>query len=325
MPGYSRRRRFAVAAAAAAMLAFALEPALAFGDKGHEVIALVARARLSARAVAEVDRLLQGDRDGLVMRDGGRTSDSFERQATWADYFRDAQRAPGVGAANIHSSSWHFVDIDIRGGTLARACFGFPPLAPGTPASDGADPDCVVDKIEQFAAELGSPSTSDDEKRLALKYLLHLVGDVHQPLHASDDGDRGGNRKHASVDGAAAVPLHRHWDVTFVECIAVGPGRPDPTARQIAAALARASAHEITEWQGRPDARRWAFESFALSRRHVYGSLPAPRGARGEGDVYALSPAYVEQATRETARQLSKAGFRLAAILNQAFAAARPR
>ena len=305
------------------MLALAVEPALAFGDKGHEVIALVARAHLSARAAAAVDRLLHGDRDGLVMRDGGKTSDSFERQATWADYFRDAQRAPGVAAEKIHSYSWHFVDIEIRAGTLAAACFGFPALAPETPASEGADPDCVVDKIEQFAAELGSPSTSDDEKRLALKYLLHLVGDVHQPLHASDDGDHGGNGKRASVGSAAALPLHRHWDVTFVERIAARPGRPDPTPRQIVDALPKPSAQEIAEWQGRPDARRWALESFALARRHVYASLPAPvPGARGEGDVYALGPAYVQQATRITARQLSKAGFRLAAILDQAFGAA---
>jgi nuclease S1 len=113
--------------------------------------------------------------------------------------------------------------------------------------------------------------------------------------------------------------------VTFVERIAARPGRPDPTPPQIAAALPKPSAREMAEWQGHPDARRWALESFALSRRHVYRGLPVPLpGTRGEGDVYPLSPAYVAQATRITARQLSKAGFRLAAILNRAFAAAAP-
>jgi nuclease S1 len=113
--------------------------------------------------------------------------------------------------------------------------------------------------------------------------------------------------------------------VAFVERIAARPGRPDPTPPQIAAALPKPSPDELAEWQGRPDPGRWALESFALSRRHVYGGLPAPvPGARGDGDVYALGPAYVAQATRVTARQLSKAGFRLAAILNRAFAAAAP-
>ena len=61
------------------------------------------------------------------------------------------------------------------------------------PASAGSAQDCVVDKIDEFEAELASPSTAPAERLLALKYLLHFIGDLHQPLHASDNEDRGGN------------------------------------------------------------------------------------------------------------------------------------
>ena len=301
------------------------ERAAAFGDKGHEVVALVAQAHLSGRAKAEVERLLQGDREGLAMRDGGNTSESFARQATWADYYRDAQRNGNAAPEAIHSYSWHFIDLELRGGTIDEACFGFPALPPATPASAGVDPACVVDKIAQFAAELASPSIGDDEKRIALKYLLHLVGDVHQPLHAGDDGDHGGNGKRASVGAGRPAPLHHHWDVTFVERIAGRPGRPGFTAAQIAKALPTLSAGEIAEARLPADPRRWALESFALARDHAYGALPVPVAAGdGSGPVYLLGPGYVEKATELTARQLSKAGLRLAALLDRVFAEVPP-
>jgi uncharacterized glyoxalase superfamily protein PhnB len=61
-----------------------------------------------------------------------------------------------------------------------------------TLASLGPADDCIVDKIDEFTAELESPATSDPERRLALQFLLHFVGDVHQPLHAGDDHARDG-------------------------------------------------------------------------------------------------------------------------------------
>ena len=96
---------------------------------------------------------------------------------------------------------WHFVDIEVVAPNLDAACFGHLPLPAGVLASEGSPQACVVDKFEQFAGELGDPTTGAPERLLALKFLLHLVGDVHQPLHAADDHDAGGNRKLAAAEG----------------------------------------------------------------------------------------------------------------------------
>ncbi|WLA46706.1 MULTISPECIES: S1/P1 nuclease [Bradyrhizobium] len=75
----------------------------------------------------------------------------------------------------------------------------------------------MVDKSQQFAAELANPATDVEEQVAALKFLLHFVGDVHQPLHSSDDHDRGGNAKRVSATGLSAGNLHHFWDTEFVD------------------------------------------------------------------------------------------------------------
>jgi hypothetical protein len=84
------------------------------------------------------------------------------------------------------------------------ACFGRNPLPAGTLASDGDKMACVVDKVSQFAAELEASGTDVEERLVALKFLLHLVGDMHQPLHASDNKDNGGQQRQG--DGGRLQP-----------------------------------------------------------------------------------------------------------------------
>jgi hypothetical protein len=305
--------------AAAAFLATAfgaMDAARAFGDEGHEVVALVARAQLTPRAAAEADRLLKLDPSAFEMRDGGTTSDSWERQATWADYYRDSQRRAGALPEQIHSYAWHFVDIELNGGTLESACFAFPKGAPGTPASQGPDPDCIVNKIEQFSAELASPEVPDAEKAIALKFLMHFVGDIHQPLHAADNLDHGGNSETATV-GATKLALHAHWDTTFVTLIGAAAGQSQSDPKAVVAALGTPTPTQAAQWSGPANPRAWALESYALAQSYVYGPLPAPTKS-GSTNVYALSAAYVKNATAVTANQLLKAGYRLAALLNTA-------
>ena len=103
-------------------------------------------------------------------------------------------------------------------------------LLAGMVASNGPTQACVVDKIEQFAAELADPKTDPEERLIALKFILHLVGDLHQPLHAADDHDPGGNRKHVAADGFQPGNLHHYWDVEFVEHLGTDP-------RQVAGAI----------------------------------------------------------------------------------------
>jgi hypothetical protein len=314
-PTPQRGARAVPAFIAAALTLMACAEAHAWGDLGHEVVALVARSQLTPKAAAEVDRLLALDTDPLKMRDGVMTNASFARQATWADYYRDAQRGDGRTPEQIHSYSWHFVDIELQGGSLETACFGFPKPDPGTPASQGTDPECVVDKIEQFAHELAAPFTPDAEKLLALKFLLHFVGDVHQPLHASDAMDRGGNDKSATVPGGkAAAALHHHWDDTFVQLIGAPQGKVQTDPAAIAAALRTPADWERSQWLAASSPRTWALEAYRLSQNYVYGSLPPP--SAGPKPVYALDARYVDNAVKVAADQLEKAGYRLAALLN---------
>jgi len=145
-------------------------PALAWGDKGHEIIAAIARDRLTPQARAFVDAILATDSDTL-------TAPDMVARATWADKWRDS--------GHRETASWHFVDLELSAPKLATACFNFP--KPSDPPSAGPSQDCVVDKIDEFEKELGDPGTAPAERLLALKYLLHFVGDVHQPLHSSDN------------------------------------------------------------------------------------------------------------------------------------------
>jgi hypothetical protein len=86
---------------------------------------------------------------------------------------------------------------------LALACFGYPPLPPAVSASKGPPEACVVDKIDQFAAELGDPATGASEQLLALKFLLHVIGDLHQP----STGDLTGEAAFAQIEFATDSPL----------------------------------------------------------------------------------------------------------------------
>jgi hypothetical protein len=288
-------------AAACALIALctAAERALAWGDEGHEVIALVAEHFLTPAARSAVDRILAGDDTGLVERD-------LAHEATWADKYRDSDR-DGARVHYLGTRDWHFVDLEIRDGAdLRRACHGRPRPPPGIPAADGPAEDCVVDKIEEFSAELADPRTDPRERRLALQFLLHFVGDLHQPLHASDDHDQGGNRKFASGPGLREDNLHRHWDVAFVERL--GPNSAFIAQRLIAGI----SEAERRQWAlGTAD--DWALETYGVAKSHAYGLLPAPSGS----EFYRLPQAYLDDAAAVTAQQLSKAGVRLAELLNR--------
>jgi len=271
--------------------------ALAWGDDGHKVVALIAQSFLDSDALKRVNALLAADTDSLTAHD-------IASAATWADKFRDSNR----NGARQKTSQWHFVDIEITAPDLDAACFNHPPIPSGTVASDGPAIDCVVDKIQEFAAELTNPATDPEEQVVALKFLLHFVGDLHQPLHSSDDNDRGGNNKKVSAAGFRAGNLHHYWDTEFVDQLETDP-------KSIASDLiGHISRDQVSTWQaGSPS--DWAMESFQVAKDDAYGQLPEP-SARGS---FRLSDEYVTTATEDVALQLSKAGVRLAFVLNNAF------
>lgn len=270
-------------------------PAHAWGDEGHEVIALVADALLAPAARKQVDALLALDEDPLTEHD-------IAAEATWADHLRNSN----ADGARSQTRQWHFVDIELRNPSLAEACFGHPSLSPGALASRGPAAACIVDKIDQFAAELSARETPPDERLAALKFLLHFVGDLHQPLHAADDFDRGGNDERVSAEGFRAGNLHHFWDTEFVRMLGADPAS---VARLLLATLTQA---DRRRWvAGSPS--DWALESFQIAKRDAYGLLPPPT-RRG---TYRLDPNYIDVAIRDVRTQLTKAGVRLAFVLDR--------
>jgi len=189
--------------------------ALAWGDEGHEIIARVADAFLYPGKRGTVGAMLADDPDNV-------TAPGIERDATWADRYRDSDRN-GSRQRYEQTRQWHFVDVELADPNLDRARFGHPSLPAGTVASNGPSQACVVDKIEQFLAELSDAKTDPEERLVALKFVLHLVGDLHQPLHAANDHDAGGNRKRVAAEGFRPGSLHHFWDTELVARLATDP------------------------------------------------------------------------------------------------------
>jgi hypothetical protein len=237
--------RAACAAITGSILCVLSAPAFAWGDTGHRVIGLIAAHYLQPGVQQKVQAMLAGDTSKLAV------STSISDEATWADKYRDSDRNTTKVRYNL-TQEWHFVDIEIQGPDFDSACFNHP--APSPKASEGPAKDCVVDRINAFSAELKNANTDPDERRLALQFLLHFVGDAHQPLHASDDHDKGGNDKKAKSDGEATGSLHHYWDVVFV-------ARLGGTPTQIADSLIKTvKASDVKAWsKGTP--KSWALQS----------------------------------------------------------------
>ena len=275
----------------------------AWGDAGHKVIGVIAYSRLTPIVKRKVDTLLAADKDDL-------TAEDFVSRTIWADKYRESDRQT-TKIRYEATRKWHFADIDIKTGDIDGACEHHPKLPRGTPASAGPANNCVIDKIEQFIVELRNPFIAKPEKILALKFLMHFIGDLHQPLHAADNKDLGGND--VAVLLAEDIPstnLHFYWDNYIVERLGSDP-------RLIGAALNRKiSTGTIDAWsKGTPIT--WAKDSFRRAKTVVYNfaglqEFADDRGAKG----VRLDDAYENSALIAARQQLSKAGVRLAAVLN---------
>lgn len=280
-----------------AMTSVALSaPAAAWGFEGHEIIATIARDRLTPAVRDRVDAILAADTDTL-------TAPDMISRSTWADACRNA--------GHRETASWHFVDNELAKPDIKTACFGFP--TPAQLPSSGPAEDCVVDKVTEFAAELADPGTSDGERLLALKYLLHFVGDLHQPLHAADNQDRGGNCVLVALGGSRTVNLHAYWDTTVVNALGTDP-------RAVATKLeSQITAANVKSWQkGKP--ADWAVEAFKVAQSTAYQAGSKP-GCPSNAAATTLPNSYPAKADAAAALQLKRAGVRLAQMLNGAWGA----
>ena len=289
-------------------------PALAWGDKGHQIIGHIAYGMLTPAARAKADALLAADKDPLTPPD-------FVSRAEWADVWRNA------GDRKLHYAQthlWHFVDLELSGPDLDAACHHFPPLKPGTLASNGPAADCLTAKVIQFQAELADPKLPAAERLMALKFVMNLVGDIEQPFHASDDHDDHGNCEYVlAKPGGERWQLHHYWDDAAVDDLIAADARRNPaddTLEKTAARLAgEIEPAEKALWQT-GDAKDWSLQSFRAAKSIGYALPSRPACAAKPADYPAilLSAAYQARTQAAVRTELKQAGVRLALMLNTA-------
>lgn len=294
--------------------------ALAWGDDGHEIVAKIAQSYLNPTVATKVSTLLSADTaDGL-------TASDFVSRATWADKYRDSDRPHGPRYEGTHN--WHFVDIPLSTAADANAVGAaetsqcpYPALRGQTASLGAPAKDCVIDKIRQFEIELSDPATPKPERIFALKFLLHFVGDVHQPLHAVDDNDQGANCVWIKPQGAK-VKLHSWWDNALISEIENGRDVTDTAAALRAEITPALKASWETD-----DPASWAAESFLAAKSVGYNlqSATLPTCAtENVHDPLPLPDGYDAAAQATAKTQLEKAGVRLAFVLNKALAGVTP-
>ena len=315
-----RLRLLGTVFAIVAVLGVASE-ARAWGCEGHQITALIAETHMTSHARSEALKVLAlGPIDPNLPRSCSAAGlDAFVDASTWADDER---------AVRPETGPWHFVDIP-RGATKAD-------IAKYCPIEAG----CVISALTQQLEVLRLHSSSAQERGDALRYVIHLVGDIHQPLHTSTNNDRGGNCVPVSFFGREPVEtnlaqqtyssnLHEVWDVEIIECFSQGR-----SPQQIAAELDRRLAppyHELKRTS--PSFQEWAWESHEVAETTAYGKLPhkvaieQPRevaSCADDNDMAGrmlrlhvlLGKSYQHRAAAVVQEQLEKAGLRLAALLN---------
>lgn len=245
------------AAAVTASVVFSAA-AQAWGADAHRLVAQLAQTQLTPAARTEVDRLLAFEAGGTLVS-----------IATWADEVRGRSTA-----------KWHYVDLPGEDCSYVRL-------------RDCADGACVIAAIEAQTSILKS-SQSDVVRLRALKFVVHLVADVHQPLHASSHGDKGGGRFQVRAFGRG-TNLHALWDSSMVL------HRPGGLAKL--AVDAQLSPSSASADDSRPAA--WAQESCRIANSP--GFYPGER---------LIDQAYVDQWDATLALRLGLAARRLSGLLN---------
>jgi hypothetical protein len=268
------------------MLAIVLVPVptLAWGQLGHRLVASLAAARLTPQAKVQVAGLLAGEREPTLAGVAG-----------WADELRstDPQRFKAT-------SSWHYLD------SKDASCHFVLPR-------DCPDGNCVVAAIEtqrKILADRGQPLPA---RRDALKFLVHLVADAHQPLHASNHDDSGGNQfdihlrtdiepesyaRSSYANGVMDTNLHSVWDFYVLASARMAPGQ---YVARLQPRLPAVNAARL----GTP--MSWAEESCALiDSLQLYPKR------------HSLDHAYLKEMRPVAERRIEMAAVRLAALLNAA-------
>ncbi len=297
-------------------------PARAWGCEGHQVVALLAEKHLTPHALSMAKKILaEGPIDPSLSRfcKPGAT-DPLADASTWPDDMRGLRP---------ETAPWHYVDIPL--GTTRREVEKFCDPKEG----------CVTRAISDQLAVLRSSETDPRKRADALRFLIHFVGDLHQPLHATTNNDQGGNcvpvaffdalpQLRNPLTESYAPNLHGVWDTNILARATEGK-----TVEQVASDLDQSFRKKIARWEkGSADIDAWAWESYQLAAKMVYGKLPvripveAPQPITSCADDNHISARmlkvkehldapYQAAAVPIVRRRLAQAGARLALLLNQ--------
>jgi hypothetical protein len=254
--------------ALAAILCWTIS-AFGWGGEGHSLIARIAEAQLTPAVHAKVVAILGANV-------------SMASVASWADEIRRARAETGP---------WHYIDIPIDKPHLDMT-------------RDCPKGDCVIRKIEDFEAVLHDPNAPAVQRREALMFLIHFVGDMHQPLHDSDNADKGGNDVRVIYKGRN-TNLHSLWDSGLLGNM----GKED----ELFPLYLKDSERHAKKW-AKGSVEDWSEQSHKEAVKVTYGKLPKTE----KGAPVTITAEYEAKADPVIREQIEKAGARLARVLNEA-------
>jgi hypothetical protein len=270
------------------------QAALAWGPEGHRMVGDIASRFLIPKASARVLELLESDRLADGQPSGRRTLGEI---AYWADEIKETDWGKRRGP-------WHYDDVPLcEKSAYEKYC------------RNGR---CASAQLARHIEILADEGASRRRRNEALKWIVHLVGDIHQPLHAGNRGDRGGNRVQVSFFGErdnlpyGSINLHAVWDVHMVRRLISDRGG------ERAIVSAPLSEAQSGAWE-KGSIADWIGETHLLARDVAYPLLPVPSACSNKiTGVVPIDREYYSRAAPVIEIQIRKAGIRLARVLNDA-------
>jgi hypothetical protein len=241
---------------------------ISWGGTGHKTVAKIAENHLTPNAKAAVKALL-GDQ-------------SMADVASWADQLRNDPNYSNTG-------SWHYINAPLG---LNFADFS------KTVKDHG--PSNVYGALLKCEDDIKSKTATFQQRADALKFIIHFVGDMHQPMHVSRAADKGGNSIQMQFNGKG-TNLHSLWDSNLIN-------KQGETFEQMAVGYDKATPEEIKKWQS-ADPMQWAFESYEIATK-IYAEADQDKSP---------DDAYYQTYMPIVQQRIEKAGIRLAGVLNELF------
>jgi hypothetical protein len=245
-------------------------PVHAWGRLGHRASAQLAQSQLTQSARQTIRELLE-------------PGESLADASTWAD--ENSRNIPG-------SAAWHFVNVPIS--------------APHYNRRFCRPQGCVITKIAEFREILSDRRAPPAQRRIALRFFIHLVQDVHQPMHVADRNDRGGNSLQLQYGWYDATNLHQIWDSGLLA------RRYRNESELVRDLMAVSRQPKADDWRkGRIE--DWADESLQIGRRAYL--VPSTNSSLRFGDRVGRD--YEGENLPRAVERLARAGVRLASLLNE--------